>query len=71
MEIFPNVSHVLWKCCEMFQPPYRSNPTGGPGLKMNDPLFGALHFSFHKQLDFQFQPGVANDFFQNEAENCL
>ena len=27
------------------------------------------HFSFYKQHDFQFQPGVANDFCQNEAEN--
>ena len=29
-----------------------------------------LHIFFYKQLDFQSQPGVANDFFQNEAESC-
>lgn len=30
-----------------------------------------IHIFFYKQLDFQFQHGVANDFCQNEAENCL
>ena len=29
------------------------------------------HFFLYKQLNFQSQPGVANDFFQNEAESCL
>ena len=30
-----------------------------------------LYIFFYKQLDFQSQPGVANDFCQNEAESCL
>ena len=30
-----------------------------------------LHISFYKQLNFQSQPRVANDFSQNEAESCL
>ena len=29
------------------------------------------HFLFYKQLDFQFQPGVAYAFFRNEPESCL
>ena len=28
-------------------------------------------FFLYKQLYFQSQPGVANGFFQNEAESCL
>ena len=26
---------------------------------------------FYRQLDFSSQPGVANEFCENEAENCL
>ena len=28
------------------------------------------HFFFYKQLGFQYQPGVANGFCQNEAQSC-
>ena len=29
------------------------------------------HTFFYKQLDFQFEPGVANGFCEKTAENCL
>ena len=28
-------------------------------------------FFFYRQLHFSFQPGVANGFWENEAESCL
>ena len=29
------------------------------------------HFFFYRQLDFSSEPGVANEFWENEAESCL
>ena len=28
-------------------------------------------FFFYRQLDFSSEPGVANEFWENEAESCL
>ena len=30
-----------------------------------------IHIFFYRQLDFSSEPGVANEFWENEAENCL
>ena len=31
----------------------------------------STHFFFIRQFNFSSQPGVANGFWENEAENCL
>ena len=41
---------------------------GGGGGRV--PIAGT-HFLFYKQLVFSSQPGVANEFCENEDESCL
>ena len=40
-------------------------------LSVNQEYKASIHIFFYRQLDFSSEPGVANEFWENEAESCL